>query len=350
VKRKQSTVKPGQQDAAAADTVFLCERKRLLQALGELVDGGIVEDIQHIGSTSVPGMPNEGCVDIGLSIWPFPPDHSRVRKLMRLGYLPVSGFEEGSDRRFFHSSKSIQLLFVEAGSELWTDYLLVRNYLREVPHALQTRHNFPETAEAARRRHIEIRGFAPLEIAVKELEFLCCPWYISSGWSVDLFLGRVTRVHHDIDIVIARDDQLIVQKYMVDKGWRWVTPHDNELKPWPEAMKLEIPRRQAHCHKEGRMFDFLIGEIDHGIWRFSRDLSIVRAVDRIMLRSDAGLPFMGPETVLLYKSKHASSGVRSKDTADYLAVREMLSEEQRSWLRWALIATYTTHPWIEALG
>ena len=32
------------------------ERDRLLKALGKVVEGGIVESIQHVGATSVPGM------------------------------------------------------------------------------------------------------------------------------------------------------------------------------------------------------------------------------------------------------------------------------------------------------
>src|SRR5580700_6242847 len=110
-----------------SETIFRRERERLLKALGVLTDGGVVEGIQHIGSTSLQSKSKSvstgGCVDIGLCIWPFPLDPVRVRKLARLGYKPRSGFENGADRRFCHSSGNVQLLFVEAGSELWTDYL-----------------------------------------------------------------------------------------------------------------------------------------------------------------------------------------------------------------------------------
>ena len=37
-------------------TAYESERGRLTDALGKLVDGGIVESIQHIGATSVPGL------------------------------------------------------------------------------------------------------------------------------------------------------------------------------------------------------------------------------------------------------------------------------------------------------
>ncbi len=48
------------------------ERARLLAALGVITGGGPVESLQHVGSTSVPGLDNSGVVDIALSVWPFP--------------------------------------------------------------------------------------------------------------------------------------------------------------------------------------------------------------------------------------------------------------------------------------
>ena len=73
-------------------------------------------------------------------------------------------------------------------------------------------------------------------------------------------------------------------------------------------------------------------------------------MDRLTLRSDSGIPFMAPEMALLFKSKLGENGMRPKDHADFLAVRDSLNTERRAWLRWALIATYENHPWIEMLG
>src|SRR5579862_7790843 len=117
-------------------TTFLRERKRLLRALGHLTEGGVVEGIEHIGATSLPEAPEAGCVDIGLCIWPFPPEKTAAARLARLGYSQLEGCEEKIERRYIHSSGGIQLLFTEAGGELWTDYLLVRDYLRADASAL----------------------------------------------------------------------------------------------------------------------------------------------------------------------------------------------------------------------
>ena len=58
--------------------LFDQEREQLLAVLGTITEGGIVEAIEHIGSTSVPGLSGAPCVDIGVSVWPFPLEPARL--------------------------------------------------------------------------------------------------------------------------------------------------------------------------------------------------------------------------------------------------------------------------------
>ena len=44
--------------------LFDQERERLLAILGKITEGGIVEAIEHIGSTTVPGLSGAPCVGI----------------------------------------------------------------------------------------------------------------------------------------------------------------------------------------------------------------------------------------------------------------------------------------------
>jgi len=48
------------------------ERARLIETLGKILDGGLVEAIQHISATSITGWSGSSCVDIALAVWPFP--------------------------------------------------------------------------------------------------------------------------------------------------------------------------------------------------------------------------------------------------------------------------------------
>jgi GrpB-like predicted nucleotidyltransferase (UPF0157 family) len=339
------------------ETRFADERSRLLAALGEMTEGGIVEDIQHVGITSVPGLADSACVNIALSVWPFPLEAPRVAALQSLGYAPVAGYEGEPVQRFARAAGDYQLHVVALGSEQWLDPLILRDYLRADDAA---RHAYAGADEAQRDRHflaaarpwwVQRRGFTPVEEVAQELQGFDHSWYISSGWALDLFLGRVTRAHFDVDVVVARADQLDLQQHMAAHGWKFVTPLKARLEPWPVHMRMEMPRHQAHAHRDGAFIDFLLTDIEHGVWRYRRDRTIVQAVERIGLRSEAGIPYLAPELALLFKAKNASSTTRDrpKDEDDFANVLPRLSPERRAWLTWALLATDPTHPWIAKL-
>lgn len=359
---------------------FASERTRLLAALGELTDGGIVEALQPIGSISFENenkanVPENAQtrLDIGLAVWPFPLPAREQAALEAMGYAPIPGYEAAPEQRFRHDTLSFQLFLVDAGSEKWTDWLVLRDYLRAngearnsyfaVKRDIEKRRYFDvegitrakaglfaETLQAAQQWWIETKGFAPLHEVAQELKGFAGAWHIAGGWAIDCFLSRVTRVHHDIDILIARSDQIAIQEYMRGQHWKWVTPHEGKLEPWPPHTFLELPRHQAHAHRNGQMRDFLFGEVHSGVWKFRRDPNILRTTERIFLRADSGLPYLAPEVALLYKSRSGQSGMRDRDQADFDKTHPHLNPEQRAWLRWTLIVTNPEHPWLSTLA
>ena len=42
-------------------------------------------------------------------------------------------------------------------------------------------------------------------------------WGIAGGWAIDLWLGEQTREHHDIEVVVRRDDQTVVWDALHDE-------------------------------------------------------------------------------------------------------------------------------------
>ena len=48
--------------------------------------------------------------------------------------------------------------------------------------------------------------FSPSEVTQIFTDF-SASWCIAGGWGLDLFMGKVTRDHGDIDVVVLRDDQ-----------------------------------------------------------------------------------------------------------------------------------------------
>jgi hypothetical protein len=195
---------------------------------------------------------------------------------------------------------------------------------------------------------IEHYGFAPLEAATHELTEASFPWFVAGGWALELFAGRVQRMHHDVDIIIPRDSQFELQTHLLARDWKLVTPFQKRLERWPPHMRLELPRHQVHAHRGNAFIDFLLTDI-HEVWRYRREPLIIRTLERMSLRSESGIPYLAPEQVLLFKSKNTSSHERAKDQTDFERALPHLEPERRAWLRWALVATVPDHPWISQL-
>lgn len=92
---------------------FADERVRLLAVLGTVIENGIIEQIQHIGATSVPAALAKPCIDIALAVWPFPLAPHRQTQVESLGYERVPGYEAAPEQRFRHVTGHFCLHIVE---------------------------------------------------------------------------------------------------------------------------------------------------------------------------------------------------------------------------------------------
>jgi hypothetical protein len=174
------------------------------------------------------------------------------------------------------------------------------------------------------------------------------PWVFCGGWAIDLFLGRQTRAHKDVDIAVGRRDQLALQAYLTARGWRLQVAHGGELRDWPAGEYLELPRHGIWCRHpaaDPHFLEVLLDEIDDS-FRFRRDQTVTRALDEAFVQSPGGLPILAPEVVLLYKSRSPGPD----DWADFRAVLPALDAGRRDWLRNALARTVPGHPWLVDLG
>lgn len=350
-------------------TQFESERMRLLKALGELTAGGVIERAQHIGATSVPELWAAPCIDIGLAVWPFPLEVRYRAILESLGYTPVTSDEDVTEHRFHHASGAFQLFVAEAGGDRWTDYLLLRDYLRATGSARQLfseqkqAHEsgsaayasmkarlLPQLVEAAQAWWISRQSFEAVEMVAAELKEYTGVWALSSGWALDLYLGRVTRVHRDVDVIISRTDQLMLRQCLTDRDWKLLTPFEDKLEPWPPHMTLELPRHQVFAFRGEAFIDILLTHMPQQVWHYRRVPSIVQHLDRAVLQTARGIPFLAPELVLLFKSKNTSQRDRSRDQIDFENVCPHLQPERQAWLRWALLVTNPEHPWLKRLG
>jgi hypothetical protein len=175
------------------------------------------------------------------------------------------------------------------------------------------------------------------------------PWAICGGWAIDLFLGRVTREHKDIDVAIARRDQLTMQAHLSARGWQLEIAHNGVLTPWRAGEYIELPRHgiwARHPTSRPNFVEILLNEIDATHFHFRRDPTIVVPLAQVFITTVSGLPVIMPEIALLYKSAHAGE---PENQADFDAALPSLDPERRAWLRAALGKTDGQHPWLRAL-
>jgi len=179
------------------------------------------------------------------------------------------------------------------------------------------------------------------------LAALPCSWAVASGWAVDLFLGRVTRDHFDVDVAVCRDDQAEVYAALRGAGWSLEKVVAGRLERW-DGERLDLPVHEVHARRprgEPAHLELLLNEGDAARWRYRRAPAISRPRARAELRSAGGIPFLAPELVLLFKSAH----LRPRDELDFAACLPALAPEPRAWLHEALASLDPAHPWLPRL-
>src|SRR5919201_293021 len=99
--------------------VYEWERALLVEALYPFV-----ADIQHIGSTSVPGLAAKPIVDVGVAIEEYPLPETSIQAVVALGYEHVG--EYGIPRRHYFrkgSPRTHHLHVLEASNDEWQKHI-----------------------------------------------------------------------------------------------------------------------------------------------------------------------------------------------------------------------------------
>ena len=97
---------------------------------------------------------------------------------------------------------------------------------------------FGPLLRAARRRVVRETGWAELLFVIESLESEGMPYWLAGGWGVDALVGRRTRHHKDIDVVIEDFEQneprvreafqaLGFEHVTMDRGGVWMPTRSN---------------------------------------------------------------------------------------------------------------------------
>jgi hypothetical protein len=153
------------------------------------------------------------------------------------------------------------------------------------------------------------------------------PWWIAGGVAIDLFLGKATREHEDVDVSVLQAHWPSLEDAL--GGWDVNTVNEHEV--WA--------RRQADGPWE---IEFLLEQRQGDEWVYRRDAQITMPLSHLGKVTPDGVPYLVPEVVLLYKAKDP----RPNDEADFEAALPKLGIGARCWLAAALEVVHPDHPWI----
>ncbi|MGH9948577.1 MAG: nucleotidyltransferase domain-containing protein [Pyrinomonadaceae bacterium] len=171
-------------------------------------------------------------------------------------------------------------------------------------------------------------------------------WFVAGGWAIDLFLEKQTRVHEDVEIALFRKDQITFHDYF--EGWLLQKLVNGEALVWNRSEWLTLPIHEVQCYKETaqpQQIEILLNESNETDWLYRRNPKVRRSLVKVQLESSAGVKFLCPEIVLLYKSKHP----RAKDERDLQTVVKYLDAEQKKWLKDAIGVCDEKHRWLKHL-
>ncbi len=183
-------------------------------------------------------------------------------------------------------------------------------------------------------------AWRPDELAAR-LRHLGVPWAVAAGWAIELYVGDEPRAHEDLELAIARSSFPAVRAALPELEWFGVgdgrvTPIGDASDELHQTWGLD---RRAGCWR----LDVFREPWDGDMWVCRRDSSLRRPVADAIEHTRDGIPYLGPEIVLLFKAKH----VREKDQADLARALPLLEPERRRWLAAALRTVHPDHAWIE---
>lgn len=195
-------------------------------------------------------------------------------------------------------------------------------------------------------------------------------WAICGRQAADLFLGRETRVHSDIDILAFLDERNTVIDWCIAGGWkvyemlgggkchRLTRSGDSVGEKNIFAAQESCPLFKLYPTEEPNVFgleffhtgqqkldfvEFLFDTRENDSFCYRRNPALSRPLEQSLLRQE-GVLYLAPEWVCLYKSTDTE---RPGYKQDFRLLWEAMSEDARAWLAVALRTQFPEgHPWL----
>ncbi|MFI5742880.1 nucleotidyltransferase domain-containing protein [Streptomyces anulatus] len=187
-------------------------------------------------------------------------------------------------------------------------------------------------------------SWTPGEVA-QRLAGIGTPWCVAAGWALDLFRGRQTRDHGDIEIAIPEAGFPEVRAHF--PGYVFDAVGSGRI--WEDASPEELAAVHQTWLRDPATGNYVLDVFrephDGDTWICRRDETIRLPYREIVHHTRDGIPYLAPELVLLFKAKH----MRPKDRRDFDATVPHLTGARRATLAELLARVHPGHVWLTDL-
>ncbi|SDS54986.1 nucleotidyltransferase domain-containing protein [Microlunatus soli] len=191
----------------------------------------------------------------------------------------------------------------------------------------------------------------PHQLAAK-LADIDARWCVVGGWALDLFTGVVHREHEDLEIIVPRDSFPLIRQRLEPELTFYVSGAEGQ---WPvDTAGTAYDKYQQTFGRDESTGKFVLDVMrvaDTGVWELANHPEIVRPWSESIEFTGAGVPYLRPEQVLIYKALGINDAEepRLKDSNDFLYVLPYLEPGGRAWLEHTLALLRPEHPWLRTL-
>ena len=170
-------------------------------------------------------------------------------------------------------------------------------------------------------------------------------WWLSGGEALDVFVGRHTRAHADIDISLVRSDLGAFRRH-VEARLELQIAHDGWLRELRDDRLADDVHGLWARDPGGGPWRLQVNlePVEDGEWVYRRDPRVRLPLSRV-IRHRGGLPFVSPEVQLLWKAKDT----RPQDELDFETVVPLLATRERRWLAGAIARSHPASAWPDRL-
>ena len=196
-------------------------------------------------------------------------------------------------------------------------------------------------------------GFGAIRDTVELLSPLGGSWWVTGGWAIDLFVGRVTRTHNGVDLFMLDRDRRVIEPLIAhgDQSGQAAAATRLPATERPggtgpswcvlDAPEIALRTQVAFCTPAG---EDLIFASKPTVRRQHSDATAMRF----------GVPIINPAVVLCLRA----FSFRVQDDEDFVAAFPLLDPADRVWLAHEIRVRAPsssaepgrrTHPWLDRL-